>query len=400
MNATVSNTNMSTASSTPSGTHDRSRPFLATYLENRKLNLEGSIKDTRHQVFDLESSGLVYHSGDSLGVFAENPKKLVNELLEKLRLGGDEMVQNQKQENVPLREILTCTYLLNRVSKKFVKLIAEKLPAGSRKTELEAIVADNTRLDEYIFSRDYVDVLNECGSECRSFSLTPQEFVESLVKAAPRLYSIASSPKKYPKEVHLTVAVVSYTTCGRLKHGFASGYLAHHVAIGEKVPVYVQPSRHFHLPAADVPIIMIGPGTGIAPFRAFLQEREMEGASGKNWLFFGDQHRATDFLYGEEFLEYQKKGLLTRLDIAFSRDQAHKIYVQDRMREKSKEIWDWLQNGAYLYVCGDAHRMAKDVHQTLIDIAQKEGSLDPQAASDYVNQTLMKTEKRYLRDVY
>ena len=376
--------------------YDRNHPFHAPFLENLKLNLEGSSKDTRHQVFGLESSGLTYRSGDSLGVFAENPDSLVGELLSKLRLSGDEPVLNQKGESVLLKELLTRDYLLNRVSKKFIRLVAGRLPAGARKDELEAMIADNARLDEYIFARDYVDVLNEFGQ----IEITAGELVDSLVKAAPRLYSIASSPKKYPTQVHLTVAVVSYTTFGRSKHGFASGYLAHHLPIGASAPVYVQPSRHFHLPASDADIIMIGPGTGIAPFRAFLQEREVDGASGRNWLFFGDQHRASDFLYGEEFLEYQRRGLLTRLDLAFSRDQAHKVYVQNRMREEAREIWRWLQNGAYLYVCGDAHRMAKDVHQTLIDIAETEGKLSAQAAAEYVNQTLMKTEKRYLRDVY
>jgi sulfite reductase (NADPH) flavoprotein alpha-component len=218
----------------------------------------------------------------------------------------------------------------------------------------------------------------------------------------PRLYSIASSFQAHPGEVHLCITVVRYETHGRAKKGLASGFFADHSDMFVKnIPVYVQESRTFRLPkdgAAD--IIMCGPGVGLAPFRAFLEQRVLEGATGRNWLFFGEQHRATDFLYGDELLDYQRKGKLHRLDLAFSRDQSHKIYVQHRMLEQAKELWSWLQNGAYFYVCGDARHMAKDVHQALIDVAQKEGGLSAEAAAQYVNVTLMKTEKRYLRDVY
>jgi sulfite reductase (NADPH) flavoprotein alpha-component len=206
----------------------------------------------------------------------------------------------------------------------------------------------------------------------------------------------------HPEEVQLCIAIVRYETHGRKKSGLATGFFADCAELRRKdIPVYVQESKSFRLPedgATD--IIMCGPGTGIAPFRAFLEQRTLDGATGRNWLFFGEQHRATDFLYGDELLDFQKKGKLYRLDLAFSRDQPHKIYVQHRMREQAKELWAWLQNGAYFYVCGDAKRMAKDVHQTLIDIAREQGGLSPEAAADYVNTTLMRTEKRYLRDVY
>jgi sulfite reductase (NADPH) flavoprotein alpha-component len=218
----------------------------------------------------------------------------------------------------------------------------------------------------------------------------------------PRLYSIASSLQAHPNEAHLCITVVRYQTHGRAKKGLASGFFADHSDMFvNNIPVYVQESRMFRLPPdGSTDIIMCGPGVGVAPFRAFLEQRTLDGATGRNWLFFGEQHQATDFLYGDEFLEYQRKGKLHRLDLAFSRDQSHKIYVQHRMLEQAKELWSWLQNGAYFYVCGDARHMAKDVHQGLIDIAQKEGGLSAEAAANYVNVTLMKTEKRYLRDVY
>ena len=214
--------------------------------------------------------------------------------------------------------------------------------------------------------------------------------------------SIASSPQAHPDEAHLCIAIVRYETHGRQKKGLVSGFFADHASLFVKnIPVYIQDSRTFRLPKdPSTDIIMCGPGTGIAPFRAFLEQRILEGATGRNWLFFGEQHRATDFLYGTEFLDYQRQGKLHRLELAFSRDQAQKIYVQHRMLEQAKDLWDWLKKGAYFYVCGDAKRMAKDVHQTLIQIAQKEGGLSAEAAAEYINVTLMRTERRYLRDVY
>jgi sulfite reductase (NADPH) flavoprotein alpha-component len=216
------------------------------------------------------------------------------------------------------------------------------------------------------------------------------------------LYSIASSLQAHPGEVHLCITVVRYETHGRPKKGLASGFFADHSDMFVKnIPAYVQESRTFRLPKdPSTDIIMCGPGVGLAPFRAFIEQRGLDGATGRNWLFFGEQHRATDFLYGEEWHEYQRKGSLHRLDLAFSRDQSQKVYVQHRMLEQARELWAWLQNGAYFYVCGDARHMAKDVHQTLIDIARQQGGLSPEAAADYVNVTLMKTERRYLRDVY
>jgi sulfite reductase (NADPH) flavoprotein alpha-component len=375
--------------------HNRANPYKARITANYSLNSESSAKDTRHIVVNLGDSGINYVPGDSLGVVPRNFAQTVDDLLPHLGLAPDTTL-DQPTGPVPLRETLIHGFILNRVSKKFVKAVLERLPAGEKKTQLGEIVANDEAFDDYVFTRDYTDVLIEYPV---GFALP--EFMPLINKIAPRLYSIASSPKAHPNEVHLTVAVVNYHTHGRTKYGIASGYLGHGQPLNHPdVPVYIQPTKHFHMPAPDAPMIMVGPGTGIAPFRAFLEERGATGATGKNWLFFGDQKRASDFLYEGEFAEMQRKGLLTKFDLAFSRDQAEKIYVQDRMRENGAEFWKWLQEGALFYICGDAKRMAKDVHQMMITIAQEHGGMTPEAAKEYIEVTLAKTEKRYLKDVY
>jgi sulfite reductase (NADPH) flavoprotein alpha-component len=380
---------------TPPSVHNRANPFKARITANYSLSSEGSTKDTRHIVVNLGGSGINYTPGDSLGVIPRNFPQAVDELLPHLGLAPDTAL-DQPTGPVPLREALIHGYILNRVSKKFVKAVLEKLPEGEKKTQLGEIVGNEEAFEDYVFTRDYTDVLVDYPT---SFALA--EFMPLINKIQPRLYSIASSPKAHPGEVHLTVAVVNYHTHGRAKYGIASGYLGHGQAMNEdSVPVYIQPTKHFHMPPPDAAIIMVGPGTGIAPFRAFLEERDVTGAKGKNWLFFGDQKKASDFLYEAEFAEMKRKGLLTRFDTAFSRDQAEKIYVQNRMQENGAEFWKWLQEGAYFYICGDAKRMAKDVHQMLITIAQEHGGLSPEAAKEYIEVTLAKTEKRYLKDVY
>jgi len=380
--------------STPS-VHNRANPFKARITANYSLTGEGSNKDTRHIVINLGASGIHYVPGDSLGVIPRNFPQTVDDLLPHLGLDPATPVE-QPTGAVALRDLLINQYILNRVSKKFVKAVLERLPEGEKKTKLAEIVGNEEAFDDYVFTRDYTDVLIEYP-----VAFAAQEFLPLANKIAPRLYSIASSPKAHPGEVHLTVAVVKYHTHGRDKYGIASGYLGHGQELNkDEIPVYIQPTKHFHMPAKDANIIMVGPGTGIAPFRAFLEERAIEGAMGKNWLFFGDQKKSTDFLYEAEFLDMQRKGVLTRLDTAFSRDQAEKIYVQNRMTENGAELWKWLQEGAYFYVCGDAKRMARDVHQTLIDIAQKHGGMTPEAAKEYIEVTFAKTEKRYLKDVY
>ena len=363
---------------------NRNNPYASRLRENIPLNKTGSAKDTRHIVIELGSAGPTYTCGDSLGVVPRNPSRLVDEFLQKLGLTGD----------TSLREILASTVILNRAGKKFVKAVADKA-TGPARDKLQALCADEKKLDEYVFDRDVVDVLHDAPG----VKFDPAELPALLNKIAPRLYSIASSPDHRPGEVHLTVAVVQYTTHGRAKQGLASGYLAD-LAAAAAVPVYVQPTRHFHLPAPDRDVIMVGPGTGIAPFRAFLQHRAKHGHTGRNWLFFGDQHAATDFLYADEFAAAQKAGHLHKLSTAFSRDQAEKIYVQHRMEQEGAELWRWLEKGAYFYVCGDAKRMAKDVHQALLSITAQHGGKTPEQAEEYVSVTLSKTEKRYLKDVY
>ncbi len=379
---------------TPS-VYNRANPYKARITANYSLTGPGSNKDTRHIEVHLGGSGISYTPGDSLGVIPRNPESVVDELLKHLSSAPDTAIE-QPTGPTTLREALIHQYAINRVSKKFVKAILERLPEGEKKTQLGEIVGNDAAFDDYIFTRDYTDVLIEYP-----VSLTGPEFLPLANKIAPRLYSIASSPKAHPGEVHLTVAVVNYTTHGRQKFGLASGFLANVQALHvDEMPVYIQPTKHFHMPPPDASMIMVGPGTGIAPFRAFLEERQIEGAKGKNWLFFGDQKKASDFLYGDQFLEMQRSGLLTRLDTAFSRDQAEKIYVQNRMQENGAELWKWLQEGAYFYVCGDAKRMARDVHQMLITIAQEHGGLSPEAAKEYIEVQFAKTEKRYLKDVY
>ncbi len=375
--------------------YNRANPYKARITENYSLTGPGSNKDTRHIVVHLGASGINYVPGDSLGVIPRNPPALVDELLPHLGLDAETTV-DQPAGPVSLRQLLINQYALNRVSKKFVKAVAERLPDGDKKHQLAEIIANDEAFDDYVFTRDYTDVLVDYP-----VTFTAAEFLPLANKIAPRLYSIASSPKAHPGEVHLTVAVVTYHTHGRQKYGLASGFLANgqplHV---DELPVYIQPTKHFHMPPPDAAMIMVGPGTGIAPFRAFLEERAVEGAPGKNWLFFGDQKKSTDFLYESEFAELQAKGILTKFDTAFSRDQAEKIYVQNRMHENAAEIWKWLQEGAYFYVCGDAKRMAKDVHAMLITIAQEQGGMSPEKAKEYIEVQFAKTEKRYLKDVY
>ena len=377
----------------------RKNPFLAELLRHDRLTGPGSSKDTRHFVLNLNGSGLTYAPGDSLGTFGRNSPAVVDELVSLLGFNPNAAVKDPKGQPITLRETLLRDYTVNRANRKIMSGLAQRVGQGEPRNRLMEIVDNNYLLCAYTDTRDYVDILKEFP-DVRFES--PEAFLAQLTPVVPRLYSIASSPDAHPGEVHLCVAVVRYDTHGRPKKGLASGFLADHTEVFVRnIPVYVQESRTFRLPKDNsTDIIMCGPGAGIAPFRAFLEQRLLEGAAGRNWLLFGEQHRATDFLYGQELLQYQAQGGLHRLDLAFSRDQAHKVYVQHRLREAAAELWDWLQNGAYFYVCGDAKHMAKDVHQTLIDIAQRAGGLSSEAAADYVNVTLMKTEKRYLRDVY
>ncbi len=379
--------------------YSRKNPFLARLACNQLLTKPGSEKETRHLVVDISGSGLRYTPGDSLGVFARNPPQLVDELIQVLGLPADAPVRDPKGNPSTLRDTLLRDYILNRALKRIMASLVERIPQGEQRNKLMTLLEDDKQLTEYLFTRDYIDILREFNGA--RFS-SPEGFLSQLGPVVPRLYSIASSQQMHPDEVHLIVAVVRYENHGRPRSGFASGFLADLAGVGRPdLPVFIQESKSFRLPADGTrDIIMVGPGTGIAPFRAFLEKRTADGASGRNWLIFGEQHRATDFFYEEDFRHFQEIGKLQRLDTAFSRDQAQKIYVQHRMLEHAAELWRWLEGGAYFYVCGDARRMAKDVHQTLIQIVEEQGGMTREAAGQYVNVTLMKTEKRYLRDIY
>ncbi len=381
-------------------TFSKDNPFPARLAENRRLSKAGSGKDTRHFVVNLAGSGLRYKAGDSLGVFPTNRADLVAEILTRLHATGDELVSPvmlKLTEPIALRDALTSRLALAGPTKKILETLAANTPDHTEKEQIAALLAPEAkeRLTAYLAEREYVDIL----ADFPHARVSPQVFVDHLRKLMPRLYSIASSGKVYPEEVHLTVAVVRYETNGRQRHGVCSTFLADRADLGTTpVPVFVSDS-HFVPPADGAKdIIMVGPGTGIAPFRAFMQERVATGATGRNWVFFGDQKRATDFLYEEEWAEYQAKGQLHRLDLAFSRDQAEKVYVQDRMRQAGAELWAWLKGGAHFYVCGDAKRMAKDVDAALHEIIAQHGGMEAAAAADYVK--ALKKEHRFLRDVY
>jgi sulfite reductase (NADPH) flavoprotein alpha-component len=374
----------------------RKNPFPAPLQVNRKLTLEGSEKDTRHFELNLAGSGLVYECGDSIGVFPKNDPALAQEILHALHMSGDETVPGNDGAPKPLRAALIEDYQITQPSKNFIQAIAER---GGEASAFLREMMDPLRkhdLEEYLWGLEYIDFLE--GHQ--SVHFTPEEFVKLLRKLQPRLYSIASSQKAFPAEVHLTIAIVRYTSHGRERKGVASTFLAERVGDTGRVPVFVHTAKGFRLPEdGNTPIIMVGPGTGVAPFRAYLQDRKATGAKGKNWLFFGEQRRGSDFLYEAEFTALQAEGVLTRLDTAFSRDQAHKVYVQNRLMENAAEVWKWIdQEGAHFFVCGDAARMAKDVDAALLKIVETEGGKTPEEAAAYVEE--LKKTKRYKRDVY
>jgi sulfite reductase (NADPH) flavoprotein alpha-component len=369
----------------------RARPFSAEVLENLTLNGRGSDKETRHLEVSLEGSGFQFEPGDALGVYPENDPRLVDALLEQMRWKPDELVPVGKEQH-PLREALLNDYEITVLTKPLVKQAAQ----FSRDGLAELLRPEHeSRLTSYLGGRDLLNLV-------RDFSLsgTPAEdFVGILRKMPPRLYSIANSYEANPDEVHLTVAVVRYHAHGRGRAGVCSIQCAERVQPGDRLRVYVNSNPNFRLPTSpDAPMIMVGPGTGVAPFRGFLEQREETGATGKNWLFFGSRRFRTDFLYQVEWQRWLSDGVLTRMDVAFSRDTKQKVYVQHRMLEHSRELFSWLEEGAYFYVCGDEQRMAPDVHATLETIVRQEGGLSADAARDYV--TELQQQGRYQRDVY
>ncbi|MEQ9948348.1 NADPH-dependent assimilatory sulfite reductase flavoprotein subunit [Pectobacterium aroidearum] len=372
-----------------SSPYSKSSPLHATFAVNQKVTGRNSEKDVRHIEIDLGDSGLRYQPGDALGVWFDNDPALVQELLELLWLKGDESV-GVDGKTLPLSQALKSHFELTQNTAPIV----EKYAALSRNETLLSLLADKPALQQFAQRTPLVDMVRQAPAE-----LTADQLLGLLRPLTPRLYSIASSQAEAESEVHITVGVVRYEYEGRARAGGASSYLADRLSEDDEIRVFIEHNDNFRLPAnSDTPVIMIGPGTGIAPFRAFMQQRDAEGAEGKNWLFFGNPHFTEDFLYQVEWQRYVKDGLLTNIDLAWSRDQAHKIYVQDKLREKGAEVWRWIQDGAHLYVCGDANRMAKDVERALLDVIVEHGGMDSEQADEFLSD--LRLERRYQRDVY
>lgn len=373
--------------------HTRDNPFLAEIIERRPLTRDISSKLTVHVSISVADSQVHYEAGDACGVFAQNDPAVVEEILTRTNFSPEAPVQLPKLGSMSLVEALTHHLQPTRLSRKIVAAYA----ALGDCCKLEHLLAPGaqSQLDAYMYDRGLIDLMEECPGLLTS----PEQLVALLPKLSTRLYSISSSPAFHAGELHTTVAVVRYRSHNRDRGGVCSTMLNDRVAPGGKVSIYIQPNQKFRLPTDNTaPIIMIGPGTGVAPFRSFLHERRALGATGRNWLFFGERRASTDFLYREELEGMCGDGHLTRLDTAFSRDQEHKVYVQDRMVEFGAELWKWLNDGASIYVCGDASRMAKDVDSTLHKVVEKHGGKSVEAAQEFVQE--LQEQDRYHRDVY
>lgn len=374
---------------TTASQYHKFNPFPATLITNQKITARQSEKDVRHIELDLSDSDLHYQAGDALGVWFDNDPLLVKEILELLGLKGNEQV-NLNGKTLEISTALLSHLELTQNTPGFVKSYAELV----KKKKLNALIADNDKLQAYVQSTPIVDVLHDYPQK-----LSAEQFVALLRPLTPRLYSISSSPAEVGEEVHLSVGVVRFQHQGKTRSGAASSFLAERVQEDGQIRVFIEHNDNFRLPHDNTkPIIMIGSGTGIAPFRAFVQQRGAEGAEGKNWLIFGNQHFTQDFLYQTEWQQFAKDGFLHQYDFAWSRDQEEKIYVQHKIREKSTALWQWLQEGAYIYVCGDAAKMAKDVERALLDVIIQEGELSHDEAEEYLDH--LREEKRYQRDVY
>jgi sulfite reductase (NADPH) flavoprotein alpha-component len=380
--------------------YTRNNPYLSTVTKNYLLNGPDSDKETRHLAFSLEE-GMSYTPGDAIGVIPENRAQSVAEVLAALGFTGEERVLDHYKVEISFEEALRTRLTIGKLARgtigQYAKLAGASAVGGRGHAELKLLCGpDNkARAEEYCWGREFIDLLHDFPGAAG----TPQELFNVLPRLVPRLYSIASSQLAHPGIAETTVRVVRYETHGRGRLGVASGQLGERAHVGQTLPIFLHDNQNFRLPAdPSIPVIMVGPGTGVAPFRAFLEERQITGATGDNWLVFGDQHRASDFLYEDQFTAMQRDGILTRLDTAFSRDQGEKIYVQDRMQQQAPALYDWLERGAYFYVCGDATRMAKSVEQALLDAVAKGsgGTLDQ--AAEYLS--TMKKQRRYQRDVY
>ncbi|BAS33835.1 sulfite reductase [NADPH] flavoprotein,alpha-component [Klebsiella pneumoniae] len=369
--------------------YTKEAPLSATLSVNQKITGRDSEKDVRHIEIDLGDSGLRYQPGDALGVWYQNDPQLVKELVELLWLKGDEPV-TVDGKTLPLAEALEWHFELTVNT----ATIVENYATLTRSESLLPLVGDKAQLQQYAAATPIVDMVRFSPAQ-----LDAEALIGLLRPLTPRLYSIASSQAEAESEVHVTVGVVRYEIEGRARTGGASSFLADRVEEDGEVRVFIEHNDNFRLPAnPETPVIMIGPGTGIAPFRAFMQQRAADGAQGKNWLFFGNPHFTEDFLYQVEWQSYVKEGLLTRIDLAWSRDQQQKIYVQDKLREQGAELWRWINDGAHIYVCGDANRMAKDVEHTLLEVIAEYGAMDAEAADEFLSE--LRVERRYQRDVY
>lgn len=380
--------------SAPAIAFDKKNPYPAEVLENIVLSGDYSAKETIHVEFSLEGSGFQYEPGDVLCVIPQNAESTVTALLAAIKVNASAEVELKNIGKTTLSDAIKNHLDITGISKK----VANNIQALSGSKELAALIAGEaeTSFKDWSYGREIIDLLEFVDLPD---SLTAQQLVDCFRALPPRLYSIASSPKAHPDEVHLTVAAVRYETNGKERKGVASTFLADDAKQGTKVNVYLHKNKNFRLPeSGDTPIIMVGPGTGIAPFRAFIEERAEDEAKGESWLFFGDQKYNEDFLYQLEFQDHLKSGALSKLDVAFSRDRPEKVYVQHKMAEHAAELWAWLEKGAHFYVCGDASRMAKDVNDTLIDIISTQGKKTKEEATEYL--TALKKDKRYQRDVY
>ena len=377
----------------PAVVYDKNNLFPSTLKRRVLLNKEGTDKETLHLEMCLAGSGLEYCPGDSLAIVPTNSAEVVERTIEAGGFDPGEKVEIKSGATKPLGEAFTSALAITGLT----KIILKKYNDFAQSEKIETLLDPENRatLEDYLWGREVVDMLTDFPVP----GLSASDFCGILRQQPPRLYSIASSLKAHPDEVHLTIAIVRYHSHGRDREGVCSTLTADRVNEGETMPVYMHGNKRFKLPEdGEKPIIMVGPGTGIAPFRAFVEERIATGVTSKSWLFFGDQHCETDYLYGDEWERYLDEGKLSRIDLAFSRDQDHKIYVQHRMLEHAAEMWTWLSDGAVFYICGDASRMAKDVHEALITIAEKEGGKSREDAEAWVKQ--LNSDKRYRKDVY
>jgi sulfite reductase (NADPH) flavoprotein alpha-component len=375
--------------------YTRNQPYLAKVIKNDRLTGPESEKETIHVEIELEE-GMTYTPGDAVGIIPTNREAQVASVLEALGFTGTERVQDHYKNEISLLEALTAHLGIGKLARgsvnQYAKLCGENVPAG-----LAALLGTENKAlaEEYVWGREFIDLLKEFPGVITE----PQQLFVVLQRLQPRMYSIASSLAAHPGQVHTTVRVIRYTAHGLDRQGVASGHLGERAPVGATLPIYLHENKAFRLPEdTDAPVIMIGPGTGIAPFRAFLEHRQALGHKGDNWLFFGEQRSVSDYLYKEQFLAMHADGLLTKLHTAFSRDQHKKVYVQDRMTENAAELFAWLERGAYFYVCGDASRMAKDVELALLDVIANGTNSTPDHAAAYLAE--MKKQKRYQRDVY